>query len=344
MRDFYQNVKTRGSQWRYALRLWKKLGRHRPVIIIPAELDGEHDPSTGAGECRSASLISVCCGAVGARNVTITYPHEFDIGLESKSDADAIAVLRKELSGADVILLGSEVTNTITRIALKLLREEEPELNVGCSRDAEGKNHTILFNGKSFSTEYINSDKPSPHTMTFDHGYFLVRPNCFNSGKGDDNRLFIFAGAHTYGTQAAAEIFFSPEGAAQIAQIYRRTPDGKTRLFKKNFTCRIQVTPLEKREGQSVLEMPLTKRRRKIIINEPPELAGITIENPVMPPTMARFFDYTHWGTFRAACFEIFSLIAGLILAAGIYFHQWMAIGAGLIFYVVVRFIHDNND
>ncbi len=120
--NWNKQLNAQASDWRYALRLWEGLGAQgRKVVIIPSELDDNFDPATGAGDCRAVQLISVCCGALGVRNLVTLYPREIfgDITKsEGMDNSDRLKCLRMELSGADVILVGSSIRNPVTRITI----------------------------------------------------------------------------------------------------------------------------------------------------------------------------------------------------------------------------------
>jgi len=344
--NLLEKLKHRGSEWRYALRLWSDLGaKGRPVIVIPAELINAHDPATGTGECRSTSLVSVCCGALGARNLHIIYAHEL-LGDNAEkvqmTEQEQVELLQEQLGGADLILLGASLTNAITGIALKLLTIREPDLGILCKRDDNTGNHHIEFEGKSFDTEFLPNKISTPLGMTKDYGFFLVRPNCFSTDPEDRSRIFIFGGAHTYGTQAAAEMFFTPEGAAKVAARFGRRPSAKSH-WQRELKGLIQVTPVKEVAGIPTMGLRLTERQRIIEIIKPPILARIQIENPVMSPAMDRFRFYAMWGWLRMLAFEFFSFLAVVLVSVGLYLHKPTFIVAGFAFYAIFRFIHTSN-
>jgi hypothetical protein len=333
-----------GSEWRYAKRLWQGIGTNgRRIIIVPCEVDNAEDPATGNGECRSAALACVCVGAIGKKDVSIIFAKELFRGsasLAQKSRKEKIKVLQNELGGADVILLGSSLANIVTEIALELIKEQEPTLDIGAGRSAENRNHYIVFDGKKYPTEYQSDTDRSPHTMTADYGCIVVRPNCFSSA-GEGGQIFIFSGAHTYGTQAAAELVFCPQGASQIAQRYAGEIGELQQTWRHNLTALIKVAPTtEECQGIPMIPLKLTQRSRHVEILKPTRLEGVQIENPVMAPALDRFRFYINWGVWTTVGLEGCAFLAMLLMTVGLYFHYWPLVIATLGFYIVERIIH----
>ncbi len=130
--------------------------------------------------------------------------------------------------------------------------------------------------------------------MKIDYGFFLVRPNPYSPKGGDRGRLFVFSGAHTYGTQATAEMLFSPHGAAGIAERFHCKSGEEQHVWRRRLSGVIQVRAKEKKEsveGLECIDFSLIGREREIDIIEPAELQGVRITNPIMSPTLDRFYD-----------------------------------------------------
>ena len=351
MLNWMKNVAHHGSEWRFALRLWNGLGFNgRSVIIIPSELDNLEDPATGAGECRSSSLVSVCCGVLGARNLSIVYPHELfgePLQLPQKTKEERIQILKDELGAADVILLGSSLKNSVTEFVMEMLIQREPELKMGCRQTDDG-NHVLSFDGHDYATEYVSGEPRTPENMLVDYGYFLVRPNIFCDSLHDKGRIFIFSGAHTYGTQAVAEMLFSPQGAAKIGRKFRKARGPKQDEWRRSICGLIKISPVValkvKGNRRPGLAMSLTHRDRVIEIIAPDSFKGIEVKNPVMSPALERFYYYVNWGKWRDFGLNSLSILTIFVATTGLYFHHWLMCLAGAAFYIVVRFIHREGE
>jgi len=345
----FKEVKTSGSLWRYAKRLWTGLGENnRPVIIVASDVRNPNDPATGIGECRASALITVCCGALGIRKVLLTYAHEIlpeELLKAPDAERQVLKVLQDQLGHADVVLLGSGLTNPITKIALGRLSKKEPLLKIDSEQFVNHNRHCILYDGVVYSTKYRDGQPETPFNMIADYGYFLIRPNCFAAEPGSSARMIILGGAHTYGTQAAAEMIFTPQGAGEIvAKFGRRQPKDWSNT-KESLTGLVEVSPrgpIEK-DGFPAVPLRLIQRERNIRVIKPAELSEVAVSNPTISPTLSQLYEYATYGLVRKLGFESASYCGILILTFGLYYHNFAAITSGIVFYAVLRWIHKRN-
>jgi MFS-type transporter involved in bile tolerance (Atg22 family) len=97
-------------------------------------------------------------------------------------------------------------------------------------------------------------------------------------------------------------------------------------------------------KGHIAMEMSLINRERKICVMEPEKLSGITFDNPVLSPTLGKFYDYANRGWWRRFGFEFLSFLSVVVLALGIYIRDWKVSLAAISFYIVDRLIHRRDE
>jgi hypothetical protein len=311
------------QQWHDAIDLWKDLGKNRRLTIVPGTVRHPDDPATGAGELRACVLIpQVIQAAFGDRDIEIRFPHELP-------DPESLPAeqLDSLLGQNDLILLGGSMSNRITRLAIRRLGEQSPDdLWIAQSLpEADDEDYWVSYRtGTKHYTKYRARSSKGPFSMEEDFGIFLVRPNCFALDEFPTSRLIIFYGAHTYGTEAAANLFFSFRSAAFLASRFRKSAD----------TCwRTQIDGEVRVTGQRGLDTVA----RLIEIIAPSDIVGWNEHNPVLAPSITtHVLRSTFPFIMTIFTFSSAMLIGGAFFGLG----KYLGIaGASLSAYCVARFM-----
>ncbi|KAF0180163.1 MAG: hypothetical protein FD161_941 [Limisphaerales bacterium] len=340
LNEICSKIRGCGSQWRYAEKLWDGIGRGRPVVIVPCDITTNHDPATGIGELRVAALAPLCCSAIGVDDIRIVYPHE----VFRPTDPIDMGILQEEFGDADVILLGSEITNRISSVALELLGKDEPWLKTSCGK-SDGAHWIAYQDGIKKFTKYQNEVDIHPHSMVEDFGLFVVRRNCFSKDKNTDARVILFYGAHTHGTQASADLFFSILGASEVSKRHRVNHPSS---WNRSVDGMVRITPYADSDSLSQqnsmpVPMRLTRRNRQIEVIAPSYLKGIVIENPVMAGLISNVTSFTRFGVTRYLLLRVWGYFGILGVALGAWLNSPPLMVASVLFYFIQRMVKEKN-
>lgn len=336
-------VRHFGRDRAQARRLWGPLGRGRPVIVIPADVNNSHDPATGVGELRAAILVLLCSVTVRAKDFAVYYPYE----LIPPGEKATYQKLREKLAGADIFILGSSLTNPIIDVVFDALAARNPNdawLRSSCGRGESDIDHWVSYRGgERLRTHYLGPKLPQ--TMSCDYGIFIVRPNPFSS-KDSSARLFAFFGAHTHGTQAAADFFFSDEGASKLARLFGRKREPTWNFHLDGL---VRISPFKAQDNaEEEIAMDLTLRSRHIELIAPTVFpVSRDIVDPVFNPVIGRMLSRARssvWmGITRKVELRFLCVIAAFFFVYGLYQHHFALATGGLLLYFLATKVYEHN-
>lgn len=292
-------------------RLWRDLGKNRIITIIPAEVEADEDPATGAGELKASNYIPSVLNAIFSEwgithGFEVTYPFEL-------ANGHSVESLQNQLGERDVILLGGRNANPLTGVALELLVRRRPEdawLLESCSAKGESPHWLRFFGTEKYFSKYSSSSqvggKPNPLEMTEDYGIFVVRPNCFSDSPNPESRIILCFGAHTFGTDAAVNALFHPSACSELV----------SRLEKKSTDdWRAWIEGLVHVTGSPKLRSP----ERTVTVIAPEKIKGITAKNPPLRllPSLAESLKYgevqeKYWRYWLLAMYTLFPVAFAL--------------------------------
>lgn len=301
--------------------LWGDFGHIRKVVVISGELQHGTDPVIAAGELRATSLITSIVSLLSGPGVEARLPSEYPKTAEM-SDND----LDQRFGDKDVVLLGSGHVNPFVKLACLKLAERNPDdkwllssAGDGSEKSAEAEqpvgNHWVRY--RSSPTRYSKylHDSNSPRDMVEDFGILVVRPNIFSKDTSSPSRLILCFGAHTYGTEAAANLFFSISSAQEIARNLPRkdwAPD--------TFDLAARVIG---REGLG----ELSQEDRLVSVLEPDELKLLKpLNNPVSDPVVGALagINEAKNRTVNTFVYRLTSAVFAFTLALSVLHQVWI--------------------
>ena len=148
--------------------------------------------------------------------------------------------------------------------------------------------------------------------MQEDFGILLVRPNCFSRKDHPDSRVVLCYGAHTYGTEATAHVYFRPNTAAELARWLRSRRQSTTA-----FDALVRVIG----DPKSVSTVRGLNTQRQITIVQPNELSNVISFNPVIEQALNEAVNASSWRITQRVISRIWLGASAAIFGWGMYLH-----------------------